>query len=299
MKVKIAIYFFIIFTFSLNAQNSTPKLIGYWHNWNSSQVPYIHLDEIDSRYNVVCVAFGLPTNYDDMTIKFTPEIVSQNVFVSKIKKLQDSGKIVLLSIGGATAEIDLFDSLRKSQFINSVTNLLNIYKFDGIDIDIEHGNSILITGGTISNPTNISQINLIDAIKQIMVNYRASFGKKMYLTMAPETAYVQGGQSGFGNIWGGYLPIINALRDSIDILQVQLYNSGTMYGLDKNIYSQGTPDFILAMTEAVIRGFNTNGGFFYGLPETKVAIGLPACLSAAGGGFVDSIGITPDYITIK
>ena len=106
--------------------------------------------------------------------------------------------------------------------------------------------------------------------------------------MAPETAYVQGGQSAFGNIWGGYLPIIHGLRDSLDLLQVQLYNSGTMYGIDANIYTQGTADFIVAMTEAVIQGFNTTGGAFLGLPASKVAVGLPACNSAAGGGFVDT-----------
>jgi len=61
-----------------------------------------------------------------------------------------------------------------------------------------------------------------------------------------------------------------------------------MYGIDGGIYSQGTADFIVAMTEAIIQGFNTNGGNFPGLPASKVAIGLPACPMAAGGGFIDS-----------
>ena len=120
-----------------------------------------------------------------------------------------------------------------------------------------------------------------------MADYRITHSQKLLLTMAPETAYVQGGLSGFGGIWGGYLPIIDALRDSLDVLQVQLYNSGTMYGIDQKIYTQGTADFIIAMTEAVIQGFSTSGGTFSGLPASKVAIGLPACTSAAGGGFVD------------
>lgn len=141
-------------------------------------------------------------------------------------------------------------------------------------------------GGTISAPGNIAQINLIDAIKQIMANYRATHPQKLLLTMAPETAFVQGGQSGFGSIWGGYLPIIHALRDSLDLLQVQLYNSGSMYGIDSKIYTQGSADFILAMTEAVIQGFNTSGGMFTGLPASKIAVGLPACTNAAGGGLI-------------
>jgi hypothetical protein len=46
------------------------------------------------------------------------------------------------------------------------------------------------------------------------------------------------------------------------------------------------------MTEAVIQGFNTAGGFFTGLPASKVAVGLPACSNAAGGGFTDSATVS-------
>ena len=106
--------------------------------------------------------------------------------------------------------------------------------------------------------------------------------------MAPETAFVQGGMSAYNGIWGAYLPLINALRDSIDLLQVQLYNSGTMFGIDSKIYSQATADFIIAMTEAVIQGFNTTGGKFDGIPAYKISVALPACSMAAGGGFADT-----------
>lgn len=87
--------------------------------------------------------------------------------------------------------------------------------------------------------------------------------------MAPETAFVQGGMSSYGSIWGAYLPVIHALRDSLSLLHVQLYNSGSMYGIDGAIYTQGTADFMVAMTEAVIQGFNTAGGAFAGLPPEK------------------------------
>ncbi|HNQ13740.1 MAG TPA: T9SS type A sorting domain-containing protein, partial [Bacteroidia bacterium] len=133
--------------------------------------------------------------------------------------------------------------------------------------------------------------NLIDAIKQIMNNFSTATGKRLILTMAPETAFIQGGMSAYGGIWGAYLPIVDALRDSLEILHVQLYNSGSMYGIDGNIYTQGTADFIIAMTEAVIQGFNTAGGAFAGLPEQKIAVGLPACTSAAGGGYVDTASV--------
>ena len=299
MKKIIAIFsLFLLLGIKINAQIPNPALIGYWHNWNDVNAPYIQLDAIDNRYNVIEIAFAVPTSPSDMNMLFTPDMVSQSVFISKVQALQIQGKKVLISIGGATASIDLTSTINKNAFVSSMTAIINTYGFDGIDIDIEHGNSILISGGTIAAPGNIAQINLIDAIKQIMANYRTTHHRKLLLTMAPETAYVQGGQSGFGNIWGGYLPIIHALRDSIDLLQVQLYNSGSMNGIDTKIYTQGTADFIVAMTEAVIHGFNTSGGMFTGFPANKVAIGLPACTSAAGGGFVDSATVKAaiDYL---
>ena len=275
---------------NLHAQLPNPVLVGYWHNWNDVNAPYIPLNAIDSRYNVIEIAFAVPTSANDMTMTFVPTGNTQNDFIAHIQSLQSQGKKVLLSIGGAGVSIDLTTLSNKNAFISSITSIVDTYGFDGIDIDIESGNSILIAGGTIAAPTSVAQINLIDAIAQIMSNFRASNNYKMLLTMAPETAYVQGGQSAFGNIWGGYLPIIDALKDSLDLLQVQLYNSGSMYGIDGGIYNQGTADFIVAMTEAVISGFNTNGGMFTGLPQEKIAIGLPSC-NGAGGGFIDSANV--------
>ncbi len=269
------------------AQMPNPALVGYWHNWNDAGASYIQLNAVDTRYNVIEVSFAIPIAGTDYNMQFTPDQVSQATLISQIQTLQSQGKKILISMGGATSPISLDNLIEKNIFISSMLSIINTYGFDGIDIDFE-GGSITTTGGTISNPTDAKILNLIDAIKQIMQSYHTSHNKKLLLTMAPETAFVQGGQSSYGSIWGAYLPVINALRDSLDILQVQLYNSGSMYGIDGNIYTQGTADFIIAMTDAAIHGFNTAGGFFNGLPASKVAIGLPACSAAAGGGYTDT-----------
>lgn len=273
---------FIFFTICCKAQN--PVLIGYWQNWNDAGAPYIPLDQIDSRYDIVCVSFAVPTSPSDMHMLFAPDMVSQATLISQIQTLRSQGKKVLLSIGGATTSISLNDVPNREAFVSSMTSILNTYHFDGIDVDIEHGNSIL-AAGTISSPTNGDAINLIYAITQIRGNYFDNFNTPMMLTFAPETAYVQGGMAAYGGIWGGYLPILDALRDSIDYIHVQLYNTGSMYGINGNIYNQGTADFIVAMTEALIHGFNTAGGPFDGFPSNKIVVGLPACPNAAGGGF--------------
>ena len=268
----------------LSAQS--PALIGYWQNWNDANSPYIQLNQIDSRYNVVEVSFAVPGGGTDYSMTFTPDQVSQATLISQIQALQGQGKKVLISMGGASSPVSLDNTSERDIFITTMGTIINTYGFDGIDIDFE-GSSVTTSGGTVTAPTDAKILNLIFAIKKVMQNYRAAHtNNKLMLTMAPETAFVQGGQSAYGGIWGAYLPVIHALRDSLDILQVQLYNSGSMYGIDGGIYTQGTADFIVAMTEAVIQGFNTvSGGFFTGLPASKVAVALPACPSAAGGGY--------------
>ncbi len=288
MKKDLVVGMFLFISTIFYAQN--PVLIGYWHNWNDSSAPYIPLNQVDSRYSVICVSFAVPNSPSDMNMNFTPDGVSQSTFIAQVQTLQSQGKKVLLSIGGANTSVSLNNTNNRDVFVNSMSSLLTTYGFDGIDIDIEHGNSILASG-TIANPTSVDVINLIAAINQIKTNYYATFNRNMMLTFAPETAYVHGGMSAFGGIWGGYLPLLDALRNDLDYVHVQLYNSGSMYGIDGNIYNQGTSDFIVAMTEALIQGFTTAGGYFQGLSANKVIVGLPACPNAAGGGFVNTTNV--------
>lgn len=283
--------------FFSNAQAPNPALIGYFHNWQDVNSPYIQLDQVDQRYNMIDVAFAVPQAGTDYKMEFIPDQVSQSTFISQIQTLQAQGRKVIISMGGATSPITLDNIAERDTFVSTMTNIIITYGFDGMDIDFE-GSSLTVSGGTISAPTDQPIINLIDAVKQIMANYFTLNNHRLILTMAPETAFVQGGQSAYGGIWGAYLPVIDALRDSLEVLHVQLYNSGSMFGIDGNVYTQGTADFIVAMCEAVIHGFNTSGGMFVGLPANKIAVGLPACSMAAGGGFNDTATVKAaiDYL---
>jgi chitinase len=79
--------------------------------------------------------------------------------------------------------------------------------------------------------------------------------------------------------------LIEALRDDIDLMMVQLYNSGSMLDLNGTERFQGTADFIISQTEAIIRGFTAvrGMGVYSGLPASKVVVALPSC-SGAGSG---------------
>jgi chitinase len=274
----------LILTVGLSAQQT--DLIGYWQNWNSSSAPYIPLTEIDDRYTIIQVAFALPAPGTTYEMTFTPDGIDQGTFIDQVQTLQDEGKKVLLSLGGATSIVTLQDEVQKGLFVNSMLDLLLTYSFDGFDIDLE-GSSVSITGGSIEAPVDPSINFLIEGIAEVMEGYWEMMGKRCVLTMAPETAFVQGGQTSFNGVWGAYLPVIDALRDSIEILHVQLYNSGSMYGIDGGIYFQSSADFIVSQTEALLQGFQTDGGFFAPLAPQQVAVGLPACQDAAGGGYTE------------
>jgi chitinase len=294
---------FLGFSTTLHAQMPSPALVGYWHNWNTASAPGMALTAVDTRYNVINVSFGVPINGTDYQIGFTPFNASQATFIAQINTVKSGGRKVILSLGGGNDPVRLDNITERDVFISSVNGLLSTYPFDGIDIDFE-GSSLSVSGGTIANPIDAHILHLIFAIKSIMATYRSTHGgQKMLLTMAPETAFVPGGQSAYNGVWGAYLPIVHGLRDSLDKLMVQLYNSGSMYGINGGVYTQGSADFLVALTEATIQGFhvdrwNNQAGPFIGLPASKIAIGLPACPSAAGGGFTDTatIGAAVRYL---
>ncbi|MCB0430361.1 MAG: T9SS type A sorting domain-containing protein, partial [Flavobacteriales bacterium] len=267
------------------AQSPEPALVGYWQNWNDANCPYVSLPQVNNKYNVIEIAFAIPKQGTTYDMEFTPDGTTQGALVTDIQALQGAGKKVLISIGGATATVALNDTNERNTFVTSMENIIQTYGLDGFDIDLE-GSSVSISGGSVTQIVDAKITHLVEGIRRIMAWYRQTYGRKLFLSFAPETAYVQGGMSSFGGIWGAYLPILDALRDSIEILQVQLYNSGSMYGIDQGIYTQGTADFIVSQTEAVLQGFNTSGGAFAGFRQDQVAIGLPACPSAAGGGYV-------------
>jgi chitinase len=295
MRLKNLLYIMLLLIFKANLNSQI--LSGYLHNWNDANAPFLQIQDVDSRYNFLNCSFAIPSAGTDYDMEFIPESQSPQEFRDQMELVQAQNKKVLISIGGATAPVQLNSSVEKDVFVASMTDILNFYQFDGLDIDLE-GSSLSVSGGSIENPTDTPILLLIDAVKEIMQAYHISFGRKMLLTAAPETAFVQGGQSAYAGIWGAYLPVLNALRDSIDYMQVQLYNSGSMFGIDGNIYNQGTVDFIVSQTEALISGFSTAGGFFNGFDQEKVLVGLPACPLAAGGGYLstDSVEAALKYL---
>lgn len=247
-------------------------LVGYWHNFDNG-TGIINLRDVSDKWDVINVAFG-ETYSDRAVVEFTP-CYDEEQFISDVQYIKSKGKKVILSIGGQNGVVLLPDATAKEKFVKSICGLVDKYGFDGLDIDLESGISLQASDTDFKNPKTPQIVNLISGVREISDKYGSNF----IISMAPETAYVQGGITAYGNIWGAYLPIIYGLRDKLTYIHVQHYNAGGNQGLDGVTYTQGTADYEVAMAEMLLYGFPIAGNsnnMFPALREDQVMIGLPA-----------------------
>ncbi|EEN98284.1 chitinase [Vibrio cholerae] len=259
------------------------RLIGYWHNFVNGAGCPIRLADMSQAWDVIDIAFAENDRNSTGTVHFNlyaGDIYSScpaldpAQFKQDMKALQAKGKVFVLSLGGAEGTITLNTDQDEANFVSSLTALIKEWGFDGLDVDLESGSN-LVHGSQI-------QARLGRALKQIEKN----IGGDMFLTMAPEHPYVQGGMVAYSGIWGAYIPVINEVRDTLDILHVQLYNNGGL----PNPYTpsaapEGSVDMMVAQSKMLIEGFTlANGTRFEPLRDDQVAIGLPSGPSSANSG---------------
>jgi chitinase len=278
--------------FSIKPPPAGKVLAGYWECWDGSAVHpgmgWIPLSQVPAAYNVIDLAF--PVILSDGTVKWENgmDVGVKVPTPAEITAAKAAGHNVLLSIGGATAAVDLSSSTVADRFIATIVPILKANNIDGIDIDIEAG---LVVGASMTS-LSTSQSNLIRIIDGVLAQMPAGF----MLTMAPETAYVTGGQIAYGSIWGAYLPIIKRYLDNgrLNWLQMQYYN-GSMYGAGGTAYSAGTVDGFVQQTLCMINGFTIAGGNgTLKIPAAKIAVGLPA-QPGAGGGYMAPADVKTAY----
>jgi chitinase len=277
-------------TCALKPRPAGKVLQGYWESWDGA-ANGVHpglgwIPITDSRirthgYNVVTAAF--PVIRSDGTVLWENGMDAgvQVPTAAEMCQAKAAGLTILLSIGGATAGIDLSSTAVADRFVATVVPILKRYNFDGIDIDIETG----LTGSGNINQLSTSQANLVRIIDGVLAQMPAGFG----LTMAPETAYVTGGSVTYGSIWGAYLPIIKRYVDNGRLwwLNMQYYN-GSMYGCAGDSYSAGTVQGFVAQTNCLNTGLVVQGTTIR-VPYDRQVPGLPAQPGAGGGYLAPSL----------
>ncbi|PCK31735.1 Ig-like domain-containing protein [Pseudoalteromonas piscicida] len=259
------------------------KLIGYWHNFVNPAGCPIPLDQMSTAWDIIDIAFAENDRNSNGTVHFKPfekdirsdcPAIDPVKFKSDMQTLQAQGKVFVLSLGGAEGTITLNTDADEAAFVSSLTDIIKEWGFDGLDIDLESGSN-LVHGSQI-------QARLPRALKKIEQN----IGGDMVLTMAPEHPYVHGGMIAYSGIWGAYIPLINELRDTLDLLHVQLYNNGGLPNpYEPGSAPEGSVNMMVAHAKMLIEGFDlADGTRFAPLRDDQVAIGLPSGPQSANSG---------------
>jgi len=273
-------------------------LSGYWHTWNGG-VPFIKLRDVSPKWDVINISFAEPiaagSTSGQMKFVLSGATADYTVtdFKNDIRTLQAQGKKIVISVGGYEGYFSLTSTSARDTFVANMKAIIDEYGFDGMDIDLEQSSLELNPGDAdFRNPSSPKVVNMISAIRTIC-DYK---GANFILSFAPEAFYLQLGYQWYAGIHasvdrraGVYIPVIHALRDKLTYVQAQLYNQPAVMALDNVLYSSGSSDYLVALSDMLLKGFNVGGNasyFFPPLRPDQVLFGVPASASAAGSGQV-------------
>lgn len=252
------------------------QLIGYW-NGGGLGANRFRLRDVSPQWDVVIVAFAVPVQSGAAQLIFrTPFQYQPDEFKAEIDELHSRGKKVLISLGGGGQNFQMRTPEAQQQFLDSVTEIVQQYGFDGVDIDFEAPSIVTDPGDTdFRHPTSPGTVNLIAALHKL----HNHFGGDFMITLVPEGTQTPGGYPSYGGQFGSYLPLVYGLRDILTFSDTQDYNTPPLEGLDGNIYQAGTVDYHAAMTELMLRGFPVGRDpkhIFPPVPADKIAVGFLA-----------------------
>ncbi|WP_438432256.1 fibronectin type III domain-containing protein [Gorillibacterium sp. sgz500922] len=233
-------------------------LTGYWQNFVNGAAN-LKLSAVPAEYDIIVLAFaemdsakpGGVTFHVDSSLSGALGGYTDQDLVNDIKAKRAQGVKVILSVGGEKGNINLGSaSPNVANFVDSMYGLITTYNLDGIDIDLENGMNVA---------------NLTTAVRQL----QQKVGSGFILTMAPQTIDMQSSST-------SYMQLYQNLKDITTVINVQYYNSGCMLGRDGKCYSQGSVDFLTALSDLTLQWVS----------PSQLGIGVPATSSAAGGGYV-------------
>ncbi|CAK5264883.1 unnamed protein product [Mycena citricolor] len=190
-----------------------------------------------------------------------------------IAACQAAGKLVTISLGGATGGVGFASNAQGQQFAQTIWDLFlggssstrpfGNAVLDGVDLDIEAG-------------TGSGYTAFVDEIRSLA----SDASKRYYVTAAPQCVYPDGAlgsvlnTASFDAIYGKHLTLRTPSPD-LKNPSVQFYNNPC--GLNTFSSASGW-DF--GLWDAWARTLSPN-------PNVKVYIGAPASASAAGSGYSD------------
>ncbi len=240
-------------------------IVGFLFEWRQGD----DLSDIPAEYNVISLVFS-PAN--DGSPNLRPLYLPESDIAPAVSQLKETGRTVLLTLGGADTYIALYDE-DKEYLISELLNAVERYGADGVVIDLE--------GSSISAADNASVIPA--ALREVKDYYRAA-GRNFIIALTPEFPNMRGEDASYG-------PYLRGLEGYYDIVFPQYYNQGedgVWYGGEYLAQDDEANKamFLYALTDAIIHGEQG----YIPVPADRLAIGLPTTPDAAFNGYVQNPG---------
>lgn len=179
------------------------KILGvYFFMYNTPPLSTIQASA--PQYNVMYYAFAIGTNNGGNVTFSVPSGGGDAKFKSDVQAWKASGRIALLSIGGGSdTGLRLLNASQGTQFVNSITPIIQSYGFQGIDWDLEQGTSQFSPSVVVSVSQQLKQ----------------KFGKSFVISIVPRPYEFRS----YANPHP-YRDVATGLGSDLDLIQFQFYD---------------------------------------------------------------------------
>jgi chitinase len=228
-SIKIMFFFgLLICAFNAESQNANKWIMGYlpfYHQDNSGNTTWFNEND---WARVSHIGNHGPMVNRDGSLDLNSNSVTPAKMTKIVQLCHEHNKPAILGIVSFLTYMDVInDVTKRTGLISNILNLLDTYKFDGIDVDLEPIMSPWVDGMKTDNPDYILFINELYAELQTRDN---EFLKRKPLLVCAANAFAA--------------PILTLLQDKFDMMNLMTYDmSGPYPGWvtwhDSPVYSGG------------------------------------------------------------